>query len=66
LDWGTGIKQTTTPPVEISLPGNTQGVMNGRQEILTSNAQKGFNPWLIAFVVVLLLIMAIVVFDSIV
>jgi hypothetical protein len=66
LDWGTGIQQAIAPPAEIPLPGSTKELVKGRQEIRTRNAQKRFNPWLIAFVAVLLLIVAIVVFDSIV
>jgi hypothetical protein len=65
LDWGTTSTQTAAPVDRVHLEGPPQKGISESSKTQTKNVQKGSNPWLIAFVAVLILIAAIVIFDLI-
>jgi len=68
LDWGNEPIQPAPPPpdnIPMSSTIHDPGNMNSKRT-KTEYQQKGINPWFIAFIVVIILIVAIVVIDSIV
>jgi uncharacterized membrane protein YvbJ len=67
LDWGYQTSQPNDFTIDKNPPGQAMQKVSNLDRIKTEkSSRKGINPWLIAFIVVIILIIAIVALDSVI